>query len=246
MMMTAPAVVGVASSSCLLDGSLRYVVSSQCTAVLINVAEVLPVILPLTGVNQTMLLDRLDGLVFPGAITNLQPWLYDGHPDLPDAGSDPARDATTLPLIRAAVAAGLPIIGCGLGMQEMNVALGGTLRRRPDAALPRLPGEDNDGDQHAVRLSGRLARICQATAITVHSRQEFGIDRVAEQMVVEALAADGTIEGLSSTRSPGFAVAVQWNPEENAPGSNHHLALFRAFGEACRQWSARRELLATG
>ena len=40
---------------------------------------------------------------------------------------DPLRDSTTLPLVRKAVARGLPLFGICRGIQEINVALGGSL-----------------------------------------------------------------------------------------------------------------------
>jgi putative glutamine amidotransferase len=56
---------------------------------------------------------------------------------------------------------------------------------------------------------------------------------------VEAVAADGTIEGVRAEAAPGFALGVQWHPEWRYAENEASLALFRAFGEACRAWQTR-------
>ena len=55
------------------------------------------------------LIERLDGLLFTGSPSNVEPHLYEGPPSDPGTLHDPARDATTLPLIRKAVSASVPI-----------------------------------------------------------------------------------------------------------------------------------------
>jgi putative glutamine amidotransferase len=240
-----PAVVGIAARSCWLDGgTLRYMASAALTEALMDGAELLPVILPLTGVNQTLLLDRLDGILLPPGTSNLPPWLYNGEGE-DSEDSDPARDSTTLPLIRAAVAAGLPVLGLSLGMLEMNVALGGSLHSRlrdvPGRMEHELSKVEDGPAEHVVRLTGHLARICQATAISVNSAHSQGIDQLAPHLAVEALAPDGTIEAVRVTKGSGFAIGVQWCPTEDYATRNDRLTLFRAFGDACRLWASQRE-----
>ena len=64
------------------------------------------------------------------------------------------------------------------------------------------------------------------------------LDRVAPALAVEARAADGTVEAVRS-RDAGFAVGVQWHPEWRYAENPDSMALFRAFGEACRTFAAR-------
>src|ERR1700746_4009791 len=87
--------------------------------------------------NFDELLERLDGLLFTGSPSNVEPRRYEGPPSAPGTLHDPAREATTLPLIRRAVQAGVPVLGICRGFQEMNVAFGGTLHQR----LHELPGK---------------------------------------------------------------------------------------------------------
>lgn len=76
------------------------------------------------------ILDRLDGILFTGSPSNVEPHLYAGQPSELGTHHDPKRDATTLPLIHAAIAAGVPVLGICRGFQEMNVAFGGSLHQK--------------------------------------------------------------------------------------------------------------------
>eukprot|EP00466_Bigelowiella_natans_P002221 jgi/Bigna1/144975/aug1.93_g19683 len=89
-------------------------------------------------------------------------------------------DMTSLPLIRAAISANLPILAICRGLQELNVATGGTLipdvDRRfhgyPTDFIERAEGEPEDqdikyGPAHSVRLSGVLGEILGAEEIMV-------------------------------------------------------------------------------
>ncbi|WP_178083673.1 gamma-glutamyl-gamma-aminobutyrate hydrolase family protein, partial [Pseudomonas sp. Sample_9] len=95
-------------------------------------AEGLPVVIPSLG-NLTEiddLLGQLDGLLLTGSPSNVEPFHYQGPASAPGTDHDPARDATTLPLLRAAIAAGVPVLGICRGFQEMNVAFGGSLHQK--------------------------------------------------------------------------------------------------------------------
>jgi len=50
------------------------------------------------------------------------------------------------------------------------------------------------------------------------------------------VAPDGTIEAVRVEHAPGFAYGVQWHPEWRYLDNPASLALFRAFGEACRTY----------
>ncbi|HSY86869.1 MAG TPA: gamma-glutamyl-gamma-aminobutyrate hydrolase family protein, partial [Verrucomicrobiae bacterium] len=92
----------------------------------------LPMLIPALGdaFDPRDLVRRLDGLLVTGSPSNVAVNLYGGAPDRPDSPQDPKRDATTLPLIRAAVEDGLPLFCICRGIQELNVAFGGTLHTR--------------------------------------------------------------------------------------------------------------------
>ena len=185
------------------------------------------------------LIERLDGILLTGSRTNIAPLHYGGQAAAKDALQDPARDATTLPLIRAAIARGIPVLAICRGMQEMNVALGGTLFQH----LPALPGrlnhaaaepEDSVGrvaPAHSVTLTrgGLLHRLAQGGSIEVNSLHHQGIDRLGSGLIIEAVAPDGTIEAVRAVHCAGFAVGVQWHPEFDAACNPISRGLFRAF-----------------
>jgi putative glutamine amidotransferase len=161
---------------------------------------------------------------------------------------DPERDATSLPLIPAAVAAGVPVLGLCRGLQEMNVAFGGTLWQR----VHEVPGyqdhrENKDeplerqyADAHEVLLEprGMLQAIAGKDRVRVNSLHSQGIRDLAPGLAVEARATDGLIEAFRVTAARAFALAVQWHPEWRVMNNPFSTALFAAFGRAARQRSA--------
>ena len=208
--------------------------------------DALPIMIPPTGEAQLALLDRIDGLLVPGSPSNVHPTHYDGGESATPDSHDPLRDATTLPLIRAAIARGLPVLAICRGIQELNVALGGTLIQKVHELPGRLdhrggPGTLDEiyGPKHMIAVTGQLARIVGADEIMVNSLHGQAIDRPASGLAVEALAPDGTIEAVSYPSAPGFVLGLQWHPEWRFAEIPASVALFRAFGEACRARTKR-------
>jgi putative glutamine amidotransferase len=207
----------------------------------LNAAGALPVLIPPLGERMLDLLDSVDGLLIPGSPSNVHPDHYaGGESETPDS-HDLERDHTTLPLIRAAVARGIPLLAICRGIQELNVALGGTLIQRVHSRHGRLdhrggPGEPEVryGPKHPVAVTGQLAKILGTDSIIVNSIHGQAIDRIAPGLVAEATAPDGTIEAVSMPDAPGFVLGLQWHPEWSYAANPHSLAIFRAFGEACR------------
>ncbi|HEY6431062.1 MAG TPA: gamma-glutamyl-gamma-aminobutyrate hydrolase family protein [Acetobacteraceae bacterium] len=208
-------------------------------------AGALPIMIPPMGEAQIAVLDRIDGLLLPGSPSNVHPSHYEGGESLTPELHDHQRDATTLPLIRAAVARGMPVLAICRGIQELNVALGGTLHQTVHDMPGRRdhrsgPGsiEEKYGPKHKIALSGGLARLINAPEIVVNSLHGQAIDRPAPGLVIEARAEDGTIEAVRVENAPGFAVGVQWHPEWEWTDNPASLALFRAFGEACQAYQS--------
>ncbi len=193
---------------------------------------------------------RLDGLLMPGSPSNVEPHHYDGAPSLPDTLHDPARDAIALPLLRAAVRADLPVLAICRGIQELNVALGGSLHQnvhlvpgRLDHRAPKLDAVDERYAHraHGVALTagGVFEKLAAAQELKVNSLHGQGIDRLAPPLFVEAVAPDGQIEAVSL---PGrrFIIGVQWHPEFRFAEDPFSATLFAAFGAACREYAASR------
>ncbi len=208
--------------------------------------DAMPFILPTFGAwyDWTALLDRLDGLLIPGSPSNVEPQHYDGPPFPPDTMRDPARDATTLPLLRLALDRGLPILALCRGLQELNVVLGGSLHQQVHA-VPGLQDHRADetqnidiqyGPAHDVHLTpgGWLHGLIGKDTITVNSIHSQGIQDLAPGLAVEARAPDGLIEAIRTTDTPGFALGVQWHPEWQFETTPHYQAIFTAFADIIR------------
>src|SRR6266849_9884841 len=221
-----------------------HTVSERYTNAVIDAAGCLPLIIPAIGpkIDCSALLDGLDGLLLTGSPSNVEPDHYGGPPSQEGTLHDPDRDATTLPLIREAVRRDLPILAICRGIQELNVALGGTLHQR----VHEVPGRFNHrsrkdspdgpyGPAHSVALTtgGLLASFAGTAEVMVNSLHSQGIDRLASRLCVEAVAPDGQIEAVSLPEAR-FVVGVQWHPEYKALDNPFSSALFSAFARACR------------
>jgi len=209
-------------------------------------AQAVPLLVPALGteIDLPSLLDACDGLLLTGSASNVEPHHYGGPASLPGTLHDPDRDATTLPLIPQAVAAGLPVLAICRGFQEMNVAYGGTLHQR----LHEVPGyldhredessplDEQYGPAHEVLLEpgGALRKIAGRDRLQVNSLHWQGIDTLGKGLAVEARAPDGVIEAFRVSGAPAFALSVQWHPEWQFTENAFSSALFAAFGEASR------------
>jgi len=213
-----------------------------------QVIDAIPILIPAMGDRLDIdgVLSRIDGLLLTGSRSNVLPSLYGGPPHPDGTPEDPARDGATLPLIRAAIEQGVPLLAICRGMQELNVALGGTLDQR----IQDLPGRMDhstpvDQALHAVRIAkahavqvepgGQLHRIAGTLSFPVNSLHNQGIARLAPGLEVEATAPDGTIEAVRVRSSRGYAFGVQWHPEYDFETDSVSRAILTSFGEAIRQ-----------
>ena len=87
---------------------------------------------------------------------------------------------------------------------------------------------------------GLLAGLGLPDEIQVNSIHGQGVQRLAPGLRVEALAPDGLIEAFSVEGAPSFALGVQWHPEWQVRSNPNYLAIFQAFGEACRKRAGQR------
>lgn len=215
----------------------------------------LPLILPAMGeaLDLQALLGAVDGVLLTGSPSNVHPSRYGQeihHSDLP---LDPIRDETNFRLLSAVLQHGIPLLAICRGMQELNVALGGSLhqavhelpgfrdhREKPDESLEIKYGPSHPA---VVAADGLLARILGFEGehtIQVNSLHGQAVDRLAAGLRVEALADDGLVEAASVKDAKGFALAVQWHPEWRFADDPASLRIFEAFGDACRSYRRAR------
>jgi putative glutamine amidotransferase len=250
-------VVGIPCCMRTIGSHPFHIVGDKYVRAVSEGAGAVPFVIPALGEwwDFDDLLDRVDGLLITGSPSNIEPQHYGGPVLDPAPLADPARDRTTLPLIRKALAAGVPLLAICRGLQELNVALGGTLHQEVHAIPGRLdhradesrPVEVQYGPAHPVTIEpdGMLRRLLGKTEIRVNSIHAQGIDRLADGLAVEAVAPDGQIEAVRVCRTPegscpSFAIAVQWHPEWRFWENEDSRTLFTAFGEAVRARAAAR------
>jgi putative glutamine amidotransferase len=244
--------VGVSACVKLVDGSPFHAVQQKYLDAVVLGARAQPVIMPaLDGTDLDALVAGLDGILLTGSPSNVEPSRYGGPAARPGVPHDLQRDALTLPLIRHAIDAGLPLLAICRGFEELNVAYGGTLHQhleelpgrldhRADRGLPR---DEQYAPRHPVSLAagGVLARMAGASQVAVNSLHGQGINGLGPGLVVEATAPDGTIEAVRVRDARNFALGVQWHCEWKVKEVPLSAAIFAAFGDAVRQHAARKE-----
>jgi len=249
--MAAVPIVGVTACRREIAPHSYHVVQDKYLAAVRDAAGALAFVVPAEGdsTRSEAIIETLDGLVLTGSYSNVEPDRYAGSTRDPDALRDTDRDETTARLIRAAVSSACPILGICRGLQELNVAFGGTLcealHERPDGLDHREQGETLE-DQYApihdieIAPGSRLAEILGTGLLTVNSLHGQGIDRLGDGLVAEAVAPDGVVEAIRAPEAPAFTLAVQWHPEWRAAETPSSKALFAAFGDACRERASVR------
>ena len=216
---------------------------SQCTTLFI----------PAMGkeLDIDVLLDTADGVFLSGSPSNVNAELYGETISEPHLPQDVFRDEVTIPLIRQAMARGIPIFGVCRGFQEVNVAFGGSLHQavhdvaglndhREDKAAPV---EIQYAAAHPVRVQddSLLARLTGKNELMVNSVHGQGINRLGEGLIAEAFAPDGLVEAFRIAAHPNFGLSVQWHPEWKMLENPDSLALFAAFGDACRAYREQKD-----
>lgn len=242
-------VIGVISCNRTVEGENAYTVKTRYVDAVARYADAAPLICPsLDQVdNAAAIVERLDAILLTGSNSNIEPARY-GAPS-GRAPFDPARDAMSEALIKAAIAAGKPVFGVCRGLQEINVALGGTLmdqRDDPAAAISHhapdgVSLEDMFGHGHVAEpVSGTpLARIVGDRPIAINSVHFQAVDRLGKGLVVNARAHDGVVEAISSVADASPILAVQWHPEWRPEARSHDLAFWREVGEIARSVANR-------
>ena len=229
-----------------------HMAGNHYVSAVVGGADAVPLLIPALGdaLDAGTVVGAIDGLLLTGGRANVEPHHYGGAPFPDDEIRDPGRDATVLPLIRACLDTGVPVFGICRGLQEINVALGGTLHYRVhllDGKLdhrmpPGATAANRYSNEHSIALTGggSLAGMTGVTEIVVNSLHGQGVDRLAAGLEVEAVAPDGIVEAVRVAGTDTFTVGVQWHAEW---GYDTHLlggALFRAFGDAARVRKARK------
>jgi putative glutamine amidotransferase len=224
-----------------------HIVGEKYIKAIKDSSHCIPILIPAMADESSIiqLLSMLDGLLLPGGYSMVDPLYY--QDEIAEAGTklDTARDSTSLPIIVKAVAQGIPILGICRGFQEINVAFGGSLHQKlhekghyfEHRENKTLTLEQQYSASHHINViaDGKLAVILNESSIEVNSLHTQGVDRLAENLTIEAISEDGLIEAFSVTESKSFAMAVQWHPEWCVEENPQSKQLFHAFGQACSE-----------
>lgn len=185
------------------------------------------------------LLSHCEGLLLPGGGDFDPDWYGETLlPNLEPDGFAVSRGVqdTAIRLVRKAAASGMPVLGICLGMQVMNVALGGSLYQDIPTQIPghlthAAPMQDLSQrwqGAHTVATAEHslIRRLSGEEEITVNSFHHQAVKTAAPGFTVTAQAPDGVIECIEHEN--GRLLGVQWHPENLAhAGIPHAQALFR-------------------
>ncbi len=216
------------------------------------VAEVcgaVPVVIPADPrlVSIEDLLEICDGFLLTGGRPNVHPEEYGEAVTTAHGEFDRARDAITLPLIRACVERGQPFFGVCRGFQEVNVAMGGSLdpeiRDLPGRMNHRMPPDGTLDEKFALRHvvtfceGGRFHQLYGTREVMTNTLHGQGIKTPGKRIVIDGYAPDGTPEAIYVEGAAGFTMSVQWHPEYRAARDPVSRPLFEAFGAAVNRWA---------
>ena len=260
--MTNKPIVGIITSE--IDGfngrQLLHSAGKRYVDAVMNYSSVIPTLVP-TCIKKNDLRDFvavLDGVLLTGGRANIEPHHFGGKNFPEDEHIDPERDRVALDLVKACVELEMPIFGICRGIQEINVAYGGTLFYRVhqesginDHRMPQNEEallEDIFKPRHIVNFKegSFLKKILGQSQFSVNSLHGQGIDQLGKGLVVEAHSEDGLIEALSIEGYQSFGLGIQWHPEFHPEREENSInkILFEKFGNSCSVYHSKKSQIA--
>ncbi len=245
-------IVGIIGNSYLINDQYpAHAGGSHNSEAVADVSGCMPLLIPADPrfLSVQELLETCDGFLLTGGRPNVHPEEYGEAATEAHGAFDRARDAITLPLVRACVERGQPFFGICRGFQEVNVAMGGTLhpeiRDLPGRMNHRMPPDGTLEEKFALRHSVRLTedgvfhRLFGAREVMTNTLHGQGIKTPGTRVIIDGVTDDGTPEAIYIKDAPGFTLSVQWHPEWDAANDPVSRPLFAAFGDAVRVWAAQ-------
>ena len=222
-------------------------------------ANCLPILIPTSwtkldsiGTVSLEIINHLNGVLLPGGSSNVAVELY-SNAIVHKGPRDLDRDAFAISIIHAAVQTGIPLLGICRGMQEINVALGGSLitaihehaGKKDHRSNISLPFEERYKPSHAIHLVEnswiqKALSILPGSKVLVNSLHGQGINKIGEGLIVDAYCEDGTIEAISHIQTNVNIIGVQWHPEWNAEECKVSMSIWQRFGNNCRTNLAKK------
>ncbi len=238
-------VVGVPNCRYEIDGMNYDCTQHKYLAALYHSAKVIPLQIPLFGeeLDIDAILENVDGIMLTGSPSNIHPRHYEAITQQPEFSLDVERDATIFPLIKPTIERGIPLFAICRGIQELNVALDGSLHSALNLVGSFIEHREDKNLAVAQRYNvahklklvsgGQLHKLLDVDSIAVNSLHNQGIKKLGDDLIAEAHAEDGLIEAVSVAGSESFAIGVQWHPEWQSTENSVSTAIFSGFGKAC-------------
>ena len=228
-----------------------YTVVADRYAAAVTALGLQPVLFPMAGAADVPdLLPLVDGVLLTGSPSNVEAAHFGATPLETDL-LDPRRDALTMALVRTAIGEGVPLFGVCRGLQEMNVALGGSLYQRVHAESGLMDHREPDDEPLEVQFAERhdvilepdsaFAEWAGGTRAQVNSLHGQGIKELGRNMVAEGRAPDGLVEAVRIRDARAFAYGVQWHPEWRHESNRFYDRTLKAFARACVDHRARKD-----
>ena len=242
--MTARPVLGVIACNRVVGTEAAQAVMERYIRAAMTYADVAALIVPSLPdlMTASEVAPRLDGILLTGSPSNVATARYGETQG--DGPFDEGRDEIALSMVDRMIDAQKPVFGICRGFQEINVALGGTLRRDTSASddLIRHHAPDDVSfdaifdHRHPVELAdgGMLAHAYAKPALDVNSVHYQGIGTLANGLSVEARAPDGLVEAYSARPNGAPLLAVQWHPEWDTENDADSQTYFHLLGKALR------------
>jgi len=237
-------VLGVIACNRMVGSEVAQAVMNRYIRAAMIYADVAALIIPSLPDLMTAaeVASRIDGILLTGSPSNVATRLYGDEGG--DGPFDDGRDEIAMSMVDHMIDARKPVFGICRGFQEINVALGGTLRRdtsASDALIRHHAPDDVDFDamfdhRHPVELAdgGMLSTAYAKGALDVNSVHFQGIGTLADGLTVEARAPDGLIEAYSARPNGAPLLAVQWHPEWGTENDADSQTYFHLLGKALR------------
>lgn len=237
-------VLGIIACNRMVGSEVAQAVMNRYIRAAMTYADVAALIIPSLPDLMTAaeVAPRIDGILLTGSPSNVGTARYG------EAGGegpfDDGRDEIAMSMVDRMIDAQKPVFGICRGFQEINVALGGTLRRdtsASDALIRHHAPDDVDFDamfdhRHPVELvdGGILCGAYSKGALDVNSVHFQGIGALADGLMVEARAPDGLVEAYSARPNGAPLLAVQWHPEWGTENDVDSQTYFHLLGKALR------------
>ncbi len=193
----------------------------------------IPLALPQIGEAVDELISKVDGLMIPGGGFASPPdWYVESEDNCPYEPSP--RLGFDLAIIEKAFKLDKPILGICAGMQLMGGVKGckmtPNIHKYLGTKIDHLNEKPAEEFAHKVKVKkgSLLAKITKSQEFDVNTAHQEAIVKAPDNVVINAVAPDGTIEGIEFPEYR-FALGVQWHPEFFDQAKDPNFLIFKAL-----------------